>query len=206
MIPFVKPTPKLNLRVSLLITRITKNPLLAEICDLAFTDAVATAPKDTEAEMVFELGPGQTQAYLATIDVSKHGPSDKQLIHSLAFSAVLTEDCTSGKKPVVRIGSLDLVFGGAAKGLQQQFQLFDFAIDTLKVPRVEATMQLPITQVVPGGQDGLPSSEYVPENYQEATNKDEACMEARFTGSAPVVIPVGDEGDERPGCRRIGCA
>ncbi|MGB0064248.1 MAG: hypothetical protein WBP85_07360, partial [Terracidiphilus sp.] len=51
-------------------------------------------------------------------------------------------------------------------------------------------MSLPLVAVTPGGQDGLPSSEYAPENASVSQANPERCMERRFNGSAPVVIPV----------------
>jgi hypothetical protein len=194
-IPFIKSTLKPNFHVTVVVTRTIKTPQLAEICDLIFHDPTATVPKNTVAELVFELGPDQTPAYLATLTPPNSGATYEQKSPSLAFSVSLTEDCTAGKKSIVRIGSLDLEFGGVPDATPQQVKLFDFAVESFKVPRFEATMQLPVSRVVPGGQDGLPSSEYVPENYQEAINQDEVCMEERFTGDGPVVIPVGDDKD-----------
>jgi hypothetical protein len=194
LIPSIKidPGPEFNLRLSLLITRKINSttPYAASLLELSFLRAVLAPPQVQDAVLTLDLGAGQTLDYSAEI----HSP-DEQPNRSFAFSAILATSLPRKKNPLVRIGSLDLEFGGTAKGLQQGFQLLGLSNDSPLVPRMTAKMELPVASIIPGGQDGLPSSEYVPENYQEATSHDEECMELRFTGSAPVVISVGVDSD-----------
>jgi hypothetical protein len=100
----------------------------------------------------------------------------------------------------VRIGSLDIQFSKAVPkvndpsgpeiGWRCQLTLQNLDAEWNRVPRLHGLLWLPVAKVVPGGQDGLPSAEYVPEGYSGTTDRDETCMESRFTGGAPVVIPV----------------
>lgn len=192
LIPSVKTDsePDFNLRLSLLITRKINlaAPYAASLSEMSFQSAVLGPPQAQDAVLTLDLGAGQTLDYSAEIDTQ-----DEQPDRSFAFSATLSTSPPGQEKknPLVRIGSLDLEFGGDAKGRQQSFQLLDLSNDSLTVPRLTAKMELPIASITPGGQDGLPSSEYPPENYQEAASRDEKCIELRFTGDAPVVIPVG---------------
>jgi ElaB/YqjD/DUF883 family membrane-anchored ribosome-binding protein len=200
------PLPKFNLGLAMLIRRAPEDnhPLVAKLDDLSFAHAALRPAQKSDgqlsAKLTFDLlGPKMPNInYDASIDAPKFGP-DQQPDGSFEFIATID---TAGSKDslVVRIGSLDLTFGGNAGSLDQDFKLTllaesDSQADSPKIPDFEATMKLPISHVVPGGQDGLPSSEYVPENFQEATNHAEVCMEGRFTGNGPVVIPVGDEKD-----------
>jgi hypothetical protein len=94
----------------------------------------------------------------------------------------------------VRIGSLDLNVGGApskaADSLIQTFQMEQVSDYWNKVPRLVGDMWLPVRDVQPGGQDGLPASEYEPVGYSATSTDSERCIEQRFNGSAPIVVPV----------------
>lgn len=119
---------------------------------------------------------------------------------SFGFEAVLgKQTAPTGVRQLnqqVRIGSLDLTFGGDTAtipkdiGSLQVFQIIDLSMTWATMPRMFSKMKLPLLLVTPGGQDGLPASEYAPENASVSLSVPEQCMEGRFNGSAPVVIPV----------------
>jgi hypothetical protein len=136
--------------------------------------------------------------------------TDTQAQGSFAFQAQLlnrTDD--TGKNNLnsepgvkVRIGSIDLCFGGAPPAKFDSpttFQLIDIASHWNHVPRLIGDIILPVLNVLPGGQDGLPASEYAPEGYSAGRSASEICMERRFTGSSPVVIPVDGTNPTPPG-------
>jgi hypothetical protein len=191
LIPSVKTKagPQFNLRLSLLIIRNSTDAYAASPEDLSFLQTVLAPPQPQDAVLTLDLGDGRTLDYSAKIDSPGNQPN-----RSFTFSATLATSPPGQTNPLVRIGSLDLEFGATANVLQQRFQLLDLSTNSPTVPRMTANMQLPVASITPGGQDGLPSSEYVPEYYQKTTSRDEACMERRFTGGAPVVIPVGEDG------------
>jgi hypothetical protein len=120
---------------------------------------------------------------------------------AFGFKATLTNQTTvpgiTQSNQKVRIGSLDLTFGGDPKGVGndpgpvQILQMIDLSPTTAEtIPRFLSQLNLPLITVTPGGQDGLPSSEYAPENASVSQTHSERCMERRFNGSAPVVIPI----------------
>jgi hypothetical protein len=129
---------------------------------------------------------------------------DTQDPFSFAFEATLSErtdaDGTNNLNDAsgveVRIGALDLNFGGEPRNdpgtSPARFQLIELSGNWSNVPRLVGDMNLPILGVRPGGQDGLPASEYVPEGYNSTPSDSELCIDQRFTGSAPVVIPISD--------------
>jgi hypothetical protein len=191
----IKPTAHgwFNLRITLTISRVVNQaiPYTAAFKDLQVISLKVMPPQNLDAVLTLHLGGGQKRDYSADI----YAVVTSQTEGSFAFSVTLKDDPSPQSKSQVRIGSLDLEFGGNADGLPQTLQLLSVSKDSLTVPRMTANMQLPVASIAPGGQDGLPSNEYVPEYYQEASSGDEECMDLRFTGSAPVVIPVGRDPD-----------
>ncbi len=190
----IKPTGAgtFNLRIKLTITRAVKQatPYAAHFEDLQIVHAVVFPPQVLDAVLTLHLGGGRKRDYSADISALTTDPPER----SFAFSASLKVDASPQPLILVRIGSLDLEFGAGKPGLAPQIlQLLDLSQDSLTIPRFHTKMFLPIASLTPGGQDGLPSSEYAPENYDEADGLTEQCIELRFTGSAPVVIaPAGN--------------
>jgi len=137
--------------------------------------------------------------YTAKLTPPSNSPgSVKAQDSSLHFEAQLLQQTAWKRQPIslvpVRIGSLDLRVGGAPSK-QPESQIQSFRIEELsgywnKVPRLIGDMWLPVSDVQPGGQDGLPASEYAPEGYSADQSAPELCMERRFAGDAPVVIPI----------------
>ncbi len=118
---------------------------------------------------------------------------------AFAFGAHLNDDGqhTSTSAPelqTVRIGSLDLECGGKLAVSQNdfdfKFSMLDLSPELQRVPRLTGNIKLPVVAVTPGGEDGISASEYVPDNYLQAASDSEVCMERRFTGSSPVIIPI----------------
>jgi archaellum component FlaC len=202
----VKDKQEHNLRLSLLITRTinSQTSYWVQLKDLCLAHAALTPAQELYAGLTVDLVPArsagtasQNRTYCATIGPAVDAPNG-----SFAFSATLhnnlddpkgkplCKDSPSDQKALVRIGSLDLAFGAVKEDMQSSFQLLDLSDTSTRVPRLWAKMTLPIASIAPGGQDGLPSSEYAPENYQEADSVAEQCIERRFNGSAPVVIPI----------------
>jgi gas vesicle protein len=210
-----------NLRLWLLITRTIgfRTPYWVELKDLCLAHAALTPAQELYTALTVNLVPARNRSaapkpadnrgaspsrtYCATIGPAVDAPNG-----SFAFSATLhnslddpkgkplCKDSPSDQKVQVRIGSLDLAFGAVKEDMQSSFQLLNLSDTSTRVPRMWAKMTLPIESIAPGGQDGLPSSEYAPENYQEADSVAEECMERRFNGSAPVVIPIPLTGGE----------
>jgi hypothetical protein len=92
-----------------------------------------------------------------------------------------------------RIGALDLEFGLTISDDPNNpatFSVLDLSPELDRVPRLIANLKLPVLSITPGGQDGLPASEYAPDNYSPSPAPAELCMDRRFSGSAPVVIPI----------------
>ena len=106
------------------------------------------------------------------------------LDHSFGFTAVLgTQTTPAGVVKLnqqVRIGSLDLTFGGDTTTIPedrtQLFQLIDLSPSWAAMPRFFSKMRLPLLSVTPGGQDGLPASEYAPENTSVSLLPSEQCI------------------------------
>jgi hypothetical protein len=136
-------------------------------------------------------------AKLAPYSASSIGSVQPQEL-SLHFEAQLQQQTAKVGQSVssvqVRIGSLDLNVGGppskASDSLIQTFQMEQVSGFWNKVPRLVGDMWLPVQDVQPGGQDGLPASEYEPEGYSATSTDSERCIEQRFNGSAPIVVPV----------------
>ena len=96
-----------------------------------------------------------------------------------------------------RVGALDLTFSRDYSGVPKPpasptpwLRLLKVA-DAATSPRLAATLVLPVATVDPGGQDGLPGTDYVPDAYTyfSEDRRDECEQEMRFIGSAPVVFP-----------------
>ncbi len=127
---------------------------------------------------------------------------ETQDLYSFAWEAQLTQrvnamgnqDLGTGPGEQVRIGSLDLSFGGVLpdQSSTTKLQYIELSGNSHRVPRLIGDITLPILDASPGGQDGLPASEYVPEGYSSTPLSDELCMDRRFTGSQPIVIPISN--------------
>jgi hypothetical protein len=130
------------------------------------------------------------------------------LMDAFAFWFQLTDNRLL-QSPQTRIGSVDVTFGGtlpekAGSTAQEQRYTSSAALlnlaaytdslgkGSISVPLLRGDLFLPVTQVDPAGQDGVPGSEYVPENYDVTGSQDDAvaetALEQQFQGSAPVVI------------------
>lgn len=146
----------------------------------------------------------QQQSILYDAKIEPIEPANA-LAAAFGFKATLTKKTPgiSQSNQKVRIGSLDLTFGGDPTklgndpGPVQIFQMIDLSPTTVKIiPRFLSQMNLPLLAVTPGGQDGLPASEYAPENASASQALAERCIERRFNGSAPIVIPVYPKPDD----------
>lgn len=132
------------------------------------------------------------------------------LLDALAFRFQLADNKFL-QSPQTRIGSLDVTFGGTLPnkaGLIHQEQRYvssaallnlaayadPVGTSSASIPLLRGEMFLPVIQVDPAGQDGLPGSEYVPENYEGAESPNDTAVEQQFQGSAPVVIAINSEG------------
>lgn len=152
------------------------------------------------------LEPSRSLRYQASIRAVSSQP-----FHTFQFEADLGSQLNADEKPIeldaygrpavadtvqVRIGSLDLAFGGLApsSGTEAKdvciFELQNPDARWNQVPRLTGNLWLPVDAVLPGGQDGFPSAEYVPENYSTLQDVTEQCMESRFNGAPPVVVPI----------------
>lgn len=189
----------------------TSNPKIAQLSDLTIAPFRLKPLGTLQAILRFDLGDTngldrnavssspQSLFYRANLTPNSQSSSSARLQDfSLQFEARLQQQTKLVSSTVsqvrVRIGSLDLSVGGApstaADSLIQSFQIEQITGYWNKVPRLVGDMWLPVGDVQPGGQDGLPSSEYEPEGYDATPSNSEFCIEQRFTGASPVVVPI----------------
>ncbi len=163
-----------------------------------FLNIGGTVPTVLDAKM-------QQQSVFYDAEIEPIDSSNAQAA-AFGFKATLTGKAqgVTQSNQNVRIGSLDLMFGGDPKQLPpkqpapiQILQMIDLSPATREaIPRFLSEINLPLIAVTPGGQDGLPASEYAPENVSPSQALAERCIEHRFNGSAPVVIPVYPKRDD----------